>query len=171
VNPGDWIAVGRLVRTRGNRGELLGEIYSGQAGRGEKLKDVMLERGGRRRASAVERLWYHGGRPVFKFAGIDSISDAEPWEGAEVLVASGDRVVPGEGEYLHADLIGCTVLCGEARLGVVTGIEEYGGPPLLKVESGNGREILIPFAGAICREIDVGRKIICVELPEGLTEI
>ena len=31
--------------------------------------------------------------------------------------------------------------------------------------------VLIPFANAICREIDVARKIIRVELPEGLTEL
>jgi hypothetical protein len=37
------IAVGRLFRARGLRGELTGEIYSTQPGREEKLKDVVLE--------------------------------------------------------------------------------------------------------------------------------
>ena len=56
-------------------------------------------------------------------------------------------------------------------IGVVTGVEEYGGPPLLQVEAADGREILIPFARSICREIDVAAKIIRVELPEGLLEL
>jgi ribosomal 30S subunit maturation factor RimM len=31
--------------------------------------------------------------------------------------------------------------------------------------------MLIPFVHAMCREIDVARKIIRVELPEGLTDL
>jgi 16S rRNA processing protein RimM len=120
----------------------------------------------------VEAIWRHQGRPVFKFKGIDSMSDAEPWENAEILVREEDLEAPGEGEYSHAGLVGSSVvkLTGEP-VGVVQSVEHYGGPPVLKVEAPDGREILIPFARSICREIDVGAKIIRVELPEGLLEI
>jgi hypothetical protein len=61
------IAVGRLFRARGNRGELTGEIYSSQPGRAEKLKEVVLElAGGETRPSKIEEIWWHSGRPVFK---------------------------------------------------------------------------------------------------------
>ena len=165
--------VGRLNRTRGNRGELIGEVYSSQPGREEKLKEVKLEAAGRERLVQVERIWRHDGRPVFKFVGIDSISDAEPWQGADVLVPEAERAAPGEGEYTHAELIGCRVVAAETgeMVGEVRGVEDYGGPPLLKLEAADGREILIPFARSICREIDVAAKIIRVELPEGLTEL
>ncbi len=106
---------------------------------------------------------------MFKFAGIDSIGDAEAWAGADVLVPESERAAPGEGEYSHADLIGCSLM-GEARVGMVVGVEEYSGPPLLRVEATDGREILVPFARSICREIDVAAKIIRVELPEGLLD-
>jgi 16S rRNA processing protein RimM len=166
-----WITVGRLFRVRGNRGELVGEIYSSQFGRAEKLKQVVLEVEGRRRPCEVERVWNHDGRPVFKFTGIDSISEAEPWAGADVLVSEAERAMPEAGEYSHADLIGCNVVADQVRIGVVKGVEEFGGPPLLKVDREDGREILVPFARAICREIDVGAKIIRVELPEGLLDL
>ena len=39
-----------------------------------------------------------------------------------------------------------------------------GGPLLLRVTMAGGREILIPFARAICKEIDVAEKRIRVEL-------
>lgn len=168
-----WIAVGRLTRVRGNRGELLGEIYSSQPGRAEKLKEVVLEAGGRRLAAQIEQLWHHAGRPVFKFLGIDSISEAEPWAGADVLVPEEERTGPGEGEYSHADLIGCRVLgsVGADEIGVVRGIEDYGGPSLLKVNATDGREILVPFVRSICRDIDVAAKVIRVDLPDGLLEL
>jgi 16S rRNA processing protein RimM len=135
------------------------------------LKEVVLEMEGRRRPSDVEQIWNHAGRPVFKFAGIDSISDAEPWAGAEVLVPEAERALPEEGEYSHADLIGCSIVAGQLTVGVVKGVEEFGGPPLLKVEAQDGREILVPFARTICREIDVACKIIRVELPDGLLDL
>lgn len=166
-----WIAVGKLTRVRGNRGELLGEIYSSQPGRAEKLKDVTLEAGGRRLPVRIEQLWHHEGRPVFKFAGIDSISDAEPWAGADVWAPESERIEPEEGEYSHADLIGCSVIGDDEKIGVVKGVEDYGGPSTLKVEATDGREILVPFVHSICREIDVAAKIIRVDLPDGLLEL
>ena len=163
------MAIGRLWRTRGNRGELLGELDSCEPDREQKLKDVALEKDGRRQVLTVEETWRHDGRPVFKFVGIDSINDAEQWEGAEMLVPPNEVEPPEEGAFSYADLVGCKVV-GEEVVGVVTEVEEYGGAPLLKLEAADGREILIPFARSICKVIDVASKIIRVELPEGLLE-
>jgi 16S rRNA processing protein RimM len=165
----EWVAIGRLWRTRGNRGELLGELDSSDPAREHKLKEVALEMDGRRQAVKVEEVWRHDGRPVFKFVGIDSISEAEKWEGAELLVPAGEVEPPEEGAYSYAELVGCRVV-GDRELGVVMEVEEYGGAPLLKVEAGDGREVLIPFARSICTEIDVASKTIRVDLPEGLLE-
>jgi 16S rRNA processing protein RimM len=173
-----WVCAGRLIRARGNRGELVAEVYSAQPGRAGRLTVVRLEKKGIGRLAQVERVWHHNGRPILKFAGIDSISEAETWAGADVLVDASARVPPAEGEYAHADLIGCAVLRedSEAQIGVVRGIEEYGGPVLLSpvllsVVAPDGREILIPFARSICREIDTQRKRIRAWLPQGLDEL
>ncbi len=163
------MAIGRLWRTRGNRGELLGELDSSDPEREQKLREVALEMDGRRQVMRVEETWRHDGRPVFKFEGVDSISDAEKWEGAEMLVPTSEVEPPEEGAFSYADLVGCKVL-GDAEVGVVTEVEEYGGAPLLKLEAADGREILIPFARSICKVIDVASKTIRVELPEGLLE-
>jgi len=165
----NWVAIGRLWRTRGNRGELLGELDSSDPERETKLKEVALEVDGRRQVMRVEETWRHDGRPVFKFEGVDSISDAEKWEGAEMSVRASEVEPPEEGAYSYADLVGCKVL-GGAEVGVVIEVEAYGGAPLLKVEAADGREILIPFARSICKVIDVASKTIRVELPEGLLE-
>jgi len=178
-----WVSVGRILRERGRIGEVTAEIYSSQPGRAEKLKNVMLVLGGRQRPVEVERLWHHNGRPVFKFVGIDSISDAEVWRGADMMAPESDRVRPGQGEYSHAELVGCEIRVGcevrtgardqqpELVVGVVRGVEDYGSQILLRVEKTAGGEMLIPFATAICREIDVVRKIIRAELPDGLAEL
>jgi 16S rRNA processing protein RimM len=172
LDNGNWVAVGRIFRERGRIGEMFAEIYSSQPGRAEKLRDVMLALGGLQRPVQVERLWYHNGRPVFKFFGIDSISDAQVWRGADLLAPESERALPEQGEYSHADLIGCEIrsFTGD-RLGIVRAIDESGGQTRLLVEKSGGGEMLIPFVKTICREIDVDGKVIRAELPAGLTEL
>ena len=43
-------------------------------------------------------------------------------------------------------------------MGVVAERGRYGSAPLLEVEAADGREILVPLARSICREIDVAAK-------------
>jgi 16S rRNA processing protein RimM len=165
------VAVGRLFRAWGNRGELGAEIYSSHPGRAEKLKEVVLELAdGKARASRVERVWWHDGRPVFKFEGIDSISDAERWAGADILVADSERELPEEGAYSHADLIQCEFWDRNVKVGVVRAVEDYGGGPLLEIKLEDGRDVLVPFTLSICKVIDVAAKTIRAEVPEGLLE-
>jgi 16S rRNA processing protein RimM len=162
-----------LRRARGNRGELIAEIDSSEPGRADRLVYVCLKKGALSRAVRVERVWRHSGRLILKFEGIDSIAEAETWAGAEILVAAAERALPAQGEFSHAELIGCTVLREDTdeEIGVVRDIEEYGGPPLLNIETPEGGEVLVPFARSICREIDPARKLIRAWLPEGLVEI
>src|SRR5581483_10400161 len=121
------VAVGRVIRPRGIRGEVIAEIYSLQPGRAESFREITLERNGITRVVGVEEVWFHDGKPIFKFAGIDSIDDAAEWSGADMLVPETERLVPEPGEYTYEELIGCSVV-GEKPVGKVTGVEEYGGP-------------------------------------------
>jgi 16S rRNA processing protein RimM len=106
---------------------------------------------------------------IFKFRGVDTISDAEPLAGAEVRVPMSERAPLEPGEFFQSDLVGCEVMDRRtgASLGRVTGWEDSGGPGLLVVEGG----LLIPFARAICVEIHPEAKRIVVELPEGLKDL
>ena len=148
---------------------MLGEIYQSQPGRAEKLKEVVLELDGRQARPSPGRRDLAARRPAgVQVRGIDSISDAERWAGADVLVAGAETEQPEEGEYSHADLIGCVLWDREASAwSRFVRVEDYGGAPLLEVKAEDGREILIPFARSICKEIDVAAKTIRVELPEG----
>lgn len=166
-----WVRAGRLLRTRGRKGELLAHIDSPEPGRAERMQRVLLRRPGQEAVYEVERVWRHAGRPVFKFTGIDSISEAERWEGAEILVPEAERVKLEAGEYYQSDLIGCVVEDASGVIGKVADVEEGAGPLLLHVARPHGGELLIPFAASICRHIDVAAKRIRVDLPEGLAEL
>lgn len=165
--------VAEIVRPRGNRGELLAVSQTDVPGRLENLKnaDVRLADGSFVPVE-IESAWPHKEFWVLKFAGVDSISAAEQLRGSDLCVAPEERGRLLEGEYFQSDLIDCAVIdssTGQA-IGTVRGWQQYGGPPLMEVDCA-GREVLIPFVPAICKEVDLnGRKIIA-DLPQGLLEL
>jgi 16S rRNA processing protein RimM len=165
-NAAQWVTVAVLGKSRGNRGEVTAEPFSSKAERYACLKRVYLFGSGQ--AVDVERAWFHDRVLIFKFAGIDTISDAESLRGAEVRVPLEDRADLESGEYFQSDLIGCEVverITGESLGRVVDWADAGSG--LLVLESG----ALIPFARSICVEIDPAGKKIFVDLPEGLKKL
>ncbi len=160
----ELVTIAQLVRPRGNKGELTAIPFSADP---ERVRRVFVNG----QEYAVENVWRHGGRIVFKFTGVDSISAAETLAGADVAIPKQDRAVLPDGEYYQTDLVGCTIVTREGKpIGTVEGWQEHGGPPLLEVRAG-GKELLIPFARSICVEIDVPGRRIVVDLPEGLDEL
>jgi len=118
----------------------------------------------------VEEVWQHGGVLIFKFEGVDTISDAEKLRGAEVQVPRSERVELEPGEYFHSDIIGCEVRdrVTDRVIGRVTKFEEFGGPALIEIDGGR---MMIPFVKAICVDIRPEDKLIRVDLPEGLEDL
>ncbi len=118
---------------------------------------------------SVESTWFHNGTLIFKFRGVDSISDAEMLTGAEVRVPLSQRTPLDDGEFFQDDLWGCEVVdrATGQPLGKVSGWEDGGGSGLLVVDGG----LLIPFARSICVEIDPAARRIAVDLPPGLKDL
>jgi 16S rRNA processing protein RimM len=151
------VAIARLTRPRGNKGELVAFPLSKQPGR---VKSVFVNE----KPMEVERTWMHGDDLILKFRGVDTISDAEKLAGAEVAIPFEQRAALGEDEYYESDLIGCEVFDSTGRsLGRVTYFAQNGGTSLLHVG-----DLLIPFAKSICVEIDPANQRIVVNLPDGL---
>jgi 16S rRNA processing protein RimM len=166
--PDEWITVAVLGRPWGNRGEVTAVSLSSKPERFARLTEVRLL--GPDVLREVEGVRGHDGALLFKFRGIDSISDAETLRGAEVQVPRAERVQLEPGEYFHSDLIGCEVRdrASGRPIGRVTSFEEYGGPPLLGIDGGR---MLIPFVKAICADIRPEERLILADLPEGLEDV
>jgi 16S rRNA processing protein RimM len=169
----DIVVVADILRPRGNRGEVLALSQSDVPGRLQTLKRANARLAtGEDVAVEIEASWPHKELWVLKFSGIDSISAAERFRGAELQVAKSDRGKLADGEYFQGDLMGCAVVekSSGKLLGVVEGWQQYGGPPLMEVKV-DGREVLIPFVGSICQQVDLVCRRITVDLPEGLLDL
>ena len=115
---------------------------------------------------------------VLKFAGVDSISDAEQLAGMELQIPQEQRVELEAGAAYVSDLVGCEVLVhtadGLAVIGSVGDVQFGAGEaPLLVVKGKHGdheQEYLVPYAEAFLKRTDLERRRIEMELPEGLLE-
>ena len=170
-----WVTIARLGRAWGNRGALAAVSLTSRPERFQQLSEVFLFREGKPVGAGglqVESVREHARAWVFKFRGVDTISDTEPLEHAEVRLPFAERLAVEEGEHYVSDLVGCEVKERKtgSLVGVVTGWQEAGGVGLLEIGEGDDR-LLVPFARAICVEVDTRAKRILVDLPEGLKDL
>ncbi len=124
----------------------------------------------------IEQSWLHKGRIVLKFAGIDSISDAEVLRGAEVVIPAAERLTLDPDAAYISDLEGCRLFDvsqpGQPVIGTVLDvIQQEETADLLVVSGDEGVEHLIPFARAYLVRIDIPSKRVEMNLPAGLLEI
>ncbi|OLE51511.1 MAG: 16S rRNA processing protein RimM [Acidobacteria bacterium 13_1_20CM_3_53_8] len=168
----ELVAVAFIVRTRGLRGEVIGELLTDFPERFDGLERLIaIAPDGRRETLKLEEHWFQKGRVVLKFAGFDSIEEATSLIGRELAVPERERVPLGEDEFYDWELQGCEVETIEGeRLGTVTEVLKTGGVEMLVVKNEDGRDYLIPLAEEICVEIDVKEKRIRVDAPEGMLE-
>jgi 16S rRNA processing protein RimM len=159
-------------KTQGRRGEVAVELHSDVPDRFRVgLRLFALPQDGNRRDLQIEEFWPHKGDLILKFAGIDSISDAETLVGCELQVPKNERARLESGWNYVSDLIGCVVFDADRELGKVEDVQFGAGEaPLLIVSTGSKRHE-IPYAEAYLKIVDLERKQIQMLLPEGMLEL
>ena len=136
------------------------------------MKLSALAEDGSRRALEIEELWPHKSHLILKFRGIDSISGAEALIGCELQVPREQRAELGRGWNYVSDLVGCAVFDQGTRIGRIEDVQAgVGEAPLLIVASGAGTKLEIPFAEAYLEGVDVSRREVRMNLPQGMLEI
>jgi 16S rRNA processing protein RimM len=164
-----------VVKTQGRRGEVAAEILSDVPDRfviRMKLLALPKELNADRRELVVEELWPHKGLLVLKFAGVDSISDAETLIGSELQVESSQRSELQAGWNYVSDLVGCTVLDQGREIGSIEDVQFGAGEaPLLIVREASDRRVEVPFAEAYLDGVDLPKKQVRMNLPEGLLDV
>jgi 16S rRNA processing protein RimM len=169
---GEFVSLGRVVKTQGRRGEVAVEVHSDIPERFQPgLRVFALAEDDSRRELKVEDAWPHKDFVVLKFVGVDSISDAEALTGNELQVPKSERATLDSGATFVSDLVGCTLTDRDREVGVVRDVRFGAGEaPLLVVGEGKS-ELEIPFAQAFLVQLDLGRKRIAMNLPEGLLDV
>jgi 16S rRNA processing protein RimM len=161
-----------VVKTQGRHGEVAVEVHSDVPDRFQPgMKLFALSRDEIRRELQIEELWPHKSYLVLKFAGIDSISDAEELIGCELQVPRRQRAQLESGWTFVSDLVGCAVFDGGHEIGRIEDVRFGAGEaPLLIVKAGS-KEYEIPYAEAYLESVSLEQKQIKMRLPEGMLEL
>jgi len=161
-----------VLGPQGRRGEVAAELHTSFPERFAERKEFSgLAKDGSRRGLQLEEHWFHKGNVILKFAGIDSISDAEQLAGMELQIPAEQRAQLEVGEAYVSDLVGCSVVVGGSVVGTVAGVQFGAGEaPLLVVKQGEA-EFLMPYASQFLKKLDLAGRRIEMELPNGLLEL
>src|SRR6476660_8582658 len=175
----EFVTIARVAKTQGRHGEVAATLLtdfpelfetrrklfalgeSARAGQGSAAE---------RRQMDLDEHWFHKGMVVFKFAGVDSISDAETLVGSEIQIPRSERAALGSDEFYVSDLAGCTVTDSGREIGRIKDVQFGSGEAPLLVIQGE-KEYLVPFAAAYIEKIALEQKRLEMKLPEGLLEL
>ena len=188
---GEWIAVARLLRPQGRRGELLADPLTDAPGVLEAGVSLRLTKDGAEQpaesdvVAELEQAWTPTGRNaariVLKLSGCDDISAAEKLAGKQ-LMAPVSALPPLEQDQFYVrDLLGCKLVDGDKLVGEIVDVQFAttsdgtrrleDAAALLEVEpAGGGETVLVPFIRAWLVNVDTNARRVEMNLPEGLVD-
>jgi len=177
----EFVTIARVAKTQGRHGEVAATLLTdfpelfetrrklfalGESGKGDQGGVAQPNR----RKLELDEHWFHKGMVVLKFAGVDSISDAETLVGSEIQIPRSERAALGNDEFYVSDLIGCTVSDSSREIGRIKDVQFGSGEaPLLVIEG--EKEYLVPFAAAYIEKIALEQKRLEMKLPAGMLEL
>lgn len=156
--PSRFIALGRIGRPHGLRGELRLFAYSD----GTTLLDALRLIVGRNWMD-VEHIRSTSECLIVKFRGVDSPEAAIALRHVEVGLPREDLPELGPGEFYWVDLIGLSCQSETRDFGQVVEVFEAGAHPILRARDASGREELIPWVDAVVLAIEPEQGRILVD--------
>ena len=162
------LVVGRIGRAHGVQGEATIELRTDDPDIRFAVGQTLTLADGRSLKIRGNR--WHNQILLLSFLGINDRNQVEELRD-QLLYAEVDTNSTQPGEYHFQQLIGASVLLPDgSNLGLVSEIVQLPGQDLLSVSTQNG-EVLIPMVKQIIISIDVDKKIIKINPPEGLLDV
>ncbi len=170
---GKWIAVGRIAKSHGLKGEMkfrttvpdpkivqsLSRICLGAEGKGpgDKIYEKFGVRG-------------HFSKLILKLPGVDSVEMAKSLTGQTVFCAREDFPELPKGEHYWFEIIGLKVFNEEGQcFGEVEEILNTASSDIYVVRD-NNREIMLPAVGEVVKTVDLAQGRLVFHQIEGMIE-
>lgn len=170
VHPhGELVAVGRVVKAKGLRGELKIESLSDIPGRFDTLRDVFIEfDDGKIVKRTIVSVNDRTNGLFVKLEGIDDRDAAEKFRGSYICVDSENLAQLPPDNFYTFDMEGMEVVDPAGNtIGTVNRVERYPANDVIVVCMKDG-EVMIPAVKEYVRDVDLAQKRLTVDIPEGL---
>ncbi len=168
----DIVAIGRVGRAHGVRGDVFVEPWTDAPE--QRFADGAVVYAGEqeRRPLTVEGSRSHSGKLVVHFLGLDDRDAIESIRGTVLVVPAADRPpLADPDEFYDSDLLGLSVRTMDGTaLGPVVDVLHSPAGSLLAIDCA-GREVLVPFRREVVPTVDLGRRFVVIDPPDGLLEL
>ncbi len=135
------------------------------------MREVVLEKQGRRAAHVLDSSSPHGRQRLIKLHGVNSIDEAKQWVGFDLCVPETALEALKPGEYYHYQVMGLEVFDrNNTRVGVIVGMYSTPGGDLYVVR-GEDKEHMIPAVKEIIEKVDFGAGKMIIDPPDGLLDL
>lgn len=164
-----YLAIGRIVRAHGVRGEVSVTILTDFPERFETIEWVFIGDEFEAEAYRLESYRWHKQNVLLTLAGVTDRLAADKLRGQLVQVPFEEAMPLPEGDFYLFELIGLQVftVAGE-YLGVIEEILETGANDVLVVKTQAQAEILLPSIPDVVKSVEPDAGRVLVELIDGL---
>jgi 16S rRNA processing protein RimM len=168
VNPPRWVAVGRISRAHGVKGEVSVLVLSQVPERFEPGSRLFLDESEARPVS-VSAARPHRQRLLVRFEEVGDRDGAEALRGSYLFVPAASAPELPEGQFWTHDLIGCEVVTEAGRsLGRIREVIHTAANDVWVAEGEDG-EVLIPALKDVVASVDLADRRVLVREIAGLT--
>lgn len=170
-----YLAIGRILRPHGVRGELRAEILTDYP---DRLQDAFAQSlrtlyvGKTHRSFTLTNVRFHQGAMLLTFKECTTRDEADALRGALVEIPMEDAVPLEEDEYYHFQLVGMQVETEEGEvLGEIVEVFTAPGANDVFVVHGSRGEILIPAIEDVVISLDVEAERVVIRPLPGLLDM
>jgi 16S rRNA processing protein RimM len=163
----DFIAVGRILRPHGVRGEVRVELFTDFPERWSGLESVFL--GEQHLPQKILRHRLHKNYVLVKFAGYDDRNEVESLRGDYIYVSLADAIPLESDEFYYFQVIGLEVQTESGEvLGEIVDVLKPPGANEVFVVYGFRGELLIPVIEDVIKQIDLDAGHVIIRPLPGL---
>ena len=172
MNKDDFYYLGKILKTHGNKGQVMVHLDVDDPDIYQKLESVYLDLHGERIPFFIASLELkHNRKAVVKFQDFDNLEDAESLQGLEMYLPITELPALKGNRFYYHEIVGFNVFDEvHGNIGVIDDILELPHQSLFQIRFGE-KEILIPVVDEIIQKVDRRKKLLMIAAPPGLIEI
>lgn len=160
-----YLAIGKIRRTHGIRGELVMDLLTDFPERFKVSSEVLI--GAQHKPYIISSFRPTGTGALIAFKGYEDCDQAVIFRNQMVYGRLEDAPALAEGEFYQHEILGMQVVDESGKvIGAVTEIIETGANDVYVVRDENGAEILLPAIKSVILNIEKEKKVITVRPPE-----
>ena len=167
----DRVAIGRVSRARGIKGEMVVVPLTDDPHRFLKLQEVIISKEESTKEFQVEWAREFKGKVLLKLKQVESPEEAKKLVGGFIEIERDQLVELSEGRYFIFDIIGLQVVTTKGeKIGKVKEVISLPANDLYLVE-GDKKQYDIPAIKKVVKRIDLEKKEMIIEPTEGLLDL